>query len=75
LDIELRNVSIGRVQSALLAPLLALAIDEEQQANKVSAGIDLNHSLTKCCMGFDLVNRKDNKYKDLKSGFNLTRLK
>jgi len=65
LDIELRNVPIGRVQSALLAPLLALAIGEEQQTKEVSTGADLNHSLTYCCRELDLVNRKDNKYKDL----------
>ena len=65
LDIELRNVPVGRVDSSLLAPLLALAIGETGQTREVSAEVDLNHSLTKCCRELNLVNKKDNKYKDL----------
>jgi hypothetical protein len=65
LDIELRNVPFERVDSSLLAPLLGLAIGETGQTREVSAEVDLNHSLTKCCRELNLVNKTDNKYKDL----------
>ena len=49
LNIELRNVPVGRGESALLASLLALAIKEEVNDGGVSSEVDRNDSLAKCC--------------------------